>query len=90
MVFAGLGSLLILIGAIWLIIISIQTGQTTGEKVIWALVNFFCQPIGGIVFFIVKKQGLVPMILVVIGAILAGVGNYSLAGDAMRGVPTNP
>lgn len=90
MILAGLGSLLILIGAIWLIVIAIQTGQSTGEKVIWALVNFFCQPIGGIVFYIVKKQGLIPMILVVIGAILAGVGNYSLAGDAMRGLPANP
>lgn len=90
MILAGLGSLLILIGAIWLIVIAIQTGQTTGEKVIWALVNFLCQPIGGIVFYIIKKQGLIPMILVVIGAILAGVGNYSLAGDAMRNMPTNP
>lgn len=87
MLFAGLGGLLLLVGTIWLIIIAIQTGQTTGEKVIWALVNFFCQPIGGIVFYIIKKQGLVPLILVIIGAILVGIGNYSLMGDMMRGVP---
>jgi len=78
MAFAGLGALLSFIGAIWLIVIAIQTGQTTGEKIVWALVNFFCQPIGGIVFFIMKKQGLVPLILVIIGAILLGVGNYSM------------
>ena len=87
MLFAGLGGLLVLVGTIWLIVIAIQTGQTTGEKVIWALVNFFCQPIGGIVFFIIKKQGLVPLILVIIGVILAGVGNYSMMGDMMRGMP---
>ena len=81
MALSAIGALLILIGAVWLIIISIQTGQTTGEKLLWALVNFLCQPIGGIVFYIVKKQGLVPLILVIIGAILSGVGNYSMLGD---------
>ena len=84
MLFSGLGSLLVLVGAIWLIVIAIQTGQTTGEKVIWALVNFLCQPIGGIIFYIVKKQGLIPLILVIIGAILAGIGNYSVMSDMMN------
>ena len=84
MLFAGLGGLLVLIGAIWLIVIAIQTGETTGEKVIWALVNFLCQPLGGIIFYIVKKQGLIPMILVIIGAILSGIGNYSVMSDMMN------
>ena len=70
----GLGSLLCLIGIIWLIVIAIQTGKTTGEKVLWALVNFLCQPLGGIIFFIVKRQGLIPLILVIIGTILYGYG----------------
>ena len=81
MALAAIGGLLLFIGAIWLIIISIQTGQTTGEKILWALVNFLCQPIGGIVFYIVKKQGLVPLLLVIIGAILSGIGNYSMMAD---------
>ena len=83
----GLGALLMLIGTIWLIVLAVQTGETTGEKVIWALVNFFCQPIGGIIFFIVKKVGLVPLILVIIGAVLLGIGNYSMAGDMMNNMP---
>ena len=83
----GLGGLLMLIGTIWLIVLAVQTGTTTGEKVLWALVNFFCQPIGGIVFFIVKKVGLVPLILVIIGAILLGIGNYSMASDMMNSMP---
>ena len=81
MALAGIGSLLILIGAIWLIIISIQIGQTTGEKVLWAVVNFLCQPLGGIIFYIVKRQGLIPLLLIIVGAILAGIGNYSLMSD---------
>ena len=90
MIFAGLGFLLLLVGAIWLIVIAIQTGETTGEKVIWALVNFLCQPLGGIIFFIVKKQGLIPLILVIVGAILGGIGNYSMMGDMMDNMPATP
>ena len=76
-----------LIGTIWLIVLAIQTGATTGEKAIWGLVNFLCQPLGGIVFYIMKKVGLVPLIMVIIGAILLGVGNYSMAGDMMNNAP---
>lgn len=90
MLFTTLGGLLILVGAIWLIIIAIQTGETTGEKILWAVVNFICQPIGGIVFYIVKKQGLVPLILVIIGSIIAGFGYYSLASDMMNNMPRTP
>jgi len=87
MLFASLGGILILVGTIWLIVIAVQTGQTDGEKVIWALVNFLCQPIGGIVFYIVKRQGLVPLILVLIGSVLLGIGNYSLMMDMMNQMP---
>lgn len=87
MLFAGLGSVLLLVGCIWLIVIAVQTGQSTGEKVIWALVNFFCQPLGGIVFYIMKKQGLVPLVLVIIGTILTGIGYSSMMGAMMQNMP---
>lgn len=87
MLFAGLGGLLMFIGAIWLIVVAIQTGQSTGDKVIWALVNFLCQPLGGIIFYIVKKQGLVPLILVIVGAILSGVGYASSMNEIMQQMP---
>jgi cytochrome c oxidase assembly factor CtaG len=77
---AVIGSLVAFVGAIWLIVTAIQTGQTTGDKVIWALVNFLCQPLGGIIFYIVKKQGLIPLLMVIGGWILliAGGGmNFS-------------
>ncbi|HVQ56646.1 MAG TPA: hypothetical protein VMS29_07815, partial [Pyrinomonadaceae bacterium] len=76
-----------LVGAVWLVVIAIQTGQTNGEKVIWALVNFLCQPLGGIVFYIVKKEGLIPLIFVLIGSLLLGFGNYSLMMDMMNQMP---
>ena len=87
MLFASLGGLLCFVGMIWLVVIAIQTGQTTGEKVLWALVNFLCQPLGGIIFFIVKKQGLVPLILVLIGTVLGGYGYSTGMSQMMRDLP---
>ncbi len=87
MMFASLGGLLCLIGGVWLIVIAIQTGQTTGEKVLWALVNFFCQPLGGIVFYIVKREGLVPLLLVIIGTILGGYGYSTAVSQMMKDLP---
>jgi hypothetical protein len=78
---AVVGSLVAFIGAIWLIVTAVQTGQTTGDKVLWGLVNFFCQPLGGIVFYIVKKQGLIPLLMVIGGWVLIVVGggaNFSV------------
>ena len=87
MLFASLGGVLTLVGAVWLVVIAIQTGQTNGEKVIWALVNFLCQPLGGIVFYIVKREGLIPLIFVLIGSLLLGFGNYSFMMDMMNQMP---
>lgn len=67
MLIPTLASILILAGAVWLIIIAVQTGQTTGEKVLWALVNLLCQPLGGIIFYVMKRQGLVPLLMVIAG-----------------------
>jgi hypothetical protein len=71
---AILGWILAFVGAIWLIVTAIQTGKDTTDKIIWALVNFLCQPLGGIVFYFVKKQGMIPLLLVIIGWVLLVVG----------------
>jgi cytochrome c oxidase assembly factor CtaG len=81
MALTGIGGLVFFIGVIWLIAVSIQTGQTTGAKILWALVNLLCQPIGGIVFYVVKKQGLLPLVIVIIGTIMAAAGRYSMMGS---------
>lgn len=75
-----LGSVIMLVGCIWLVVTAIQTGKDTTDKVIWGLVNFFCQPLGGIIFFFVKKQGLVPLLLVIAGMVVmffGGALNFS-------------
>lgn len=84
MLFASLGGILMLVGIVWLVIIAIQTGETTGEKILWAVLNLICQPITGIIFYIVKRQGLIPLILVIIGSLLGGIGYYSAGGNIMN------
>ncbi len=69
-----LGWVLVLVGTIWLVVTAIQTGADTKDKVIWGLVNFFCQPLGGIVFYVLKKQGMIPLLLVIAGWIIMVVG----------------
>ena len=68
------GAVVSFIGVIWMVVTAIQTGKDTTDKLIWGLVNFFCQPLGGIIFYFVKKQGLVPLIMVIGGIILVALG----------------
>ena len=82
--FIGIGALLMLVCVIWFVVLSFQMGGSTGEKVVWAIVKFFFQPIAGIIFFFVKKAGLVPMILGIIGVLLYGYGWFTSAGDILR------
>jgi hypothetical protein len=74
MLFFGLGGFLVFIGTIWLIVLAIQKGKTTGEKILWAVVNLLCQPISGIVYVIVNKEGVIPLILILIGMLCYGGG----------------
>jgi hypothetical protein len=85
--FIGIGALIMLIGIIWFIVLSFQVGGSTAEKVIWAVVNFLFQPIAGIIFFFVKKAGLVPLILVLIGVVFYGYGLFTSLGDVMQQMP---
>jgi hypothetical protein len=82
--FIGIGALLMLVCVIWFVVLSFQMGASTGEKVVWAIVNFFFQPLAGIIFFFVKKAGLIPMILGIIGVLFYGYGWFTSAGDIMR------
>lgn len=85
--FIGIGALLMLIGIVWFIYLAVQTEQTTGAKVLWALLLFFLQPITGIIYFILRRVGLVPLILILIGTLVYGYGAFSAAGEVMRGMP---
>ncbi len=84
----ALGGIIYLVGFIWMIVTAIQTGKDTSEKVIWGLVCFLCSPLGSIIFFIVKRQGLIPLILMIVGIVLTVAGggfNYSFGN-----MPTTP
>jgi hypothetical protein len=72
-----LGGLLFIVGYIWIVITAILTGKTGGEKALWAVVNLICQPITGIIFVIVRRQGLIPLILIILGIILVNGGVLS-------------
>ena len=85
--FIGIGALIMLIGIIWFIYLAFQTEQTTGMKVLWAALLFFLQPITGIIYFFLRKVGLIPLILVLIGTIIYGYGAFSAASDVMRTMP---
>ena len=70
-----LGGLLMFVGWVWLIVTAIQTGKDTTDKVIWAIVCAIgCTPIGGIIFYFVKKQGMVPLLLLIVGIVLSWFG----------------
>jgi hypothetical protein len=65
----GLGGLLFLIGWIWLIVIAFQT-----SGVLWGVLNIFFQPIMGIIYAIINKNGWLQVALMIIGALVAGAG----------------
>jgi hypothetical protein len=85
---AILGWVLLVVGTLWLVVTAIQTSVETKDKVIWGLVNFFCQPLGGIIFYVMKKQGLIPLLLVIAGWIIMIVGGGMSAFTNMA--PMNP
>ena len=85
-----LASLLMFVGTIWLVVTAIQTGKDTTDKVIWAIVNFLCQPIGGIVYFIVKRQGMIPLLLVLAGWAIFVFGGGLSAYSNMSMTPVRP
>ena len=87
-ILAILGYVLWLVGAIWLVVTAVQVGTTTGEKALWGIVNFFCQPLAGIIFYVVKKQGLYPLLLVIAGWVLMMVGGGMSAFSAYSPMTT--
>lgn len=85
-----LGALLALVGVVWLVVTAIKTGNTTAEKVIWAIVNVIgCQPIGGIVFFVVKRQGLIPLLILLVGEVLMWYGGLLAFTGNLGALPSN-
>ena len=75
----GLGTLLALVGWIWLIVIGFQKGGA-----LWGILNLICQPITGIIFCVMHKTGYLPLALLIIGNIIAGIGMVPLMPAYMK------
>lgn len=75
----GLGSILILVGWIWLIVLGFKKGGA-----LWGILNIICQPITGIIFCIMHKTGWIPLILMILGMIIEGIGMVPLMPAYMK------
>lgn len=75
----GLGSILILVGWIWLIVLGFKNGGA-----LWGILNIICQPITGIIFCIMHKTGWIPLILMILGMIIEGIGMVPLMPAYMK------
>jgi hypothetical protein len=75
------------VGVMWLVYISITSSRSVVSKTLWAVANLIGQPLAGIVFYIVKRQGLVPLLLLVIGWMLLMLGYPSFVRHLAAGIP---
>ncbi len=69
----GFGILIALVGWIWLIVSGFKVGGP-----LWGILNVFFQPITGIIFCVMHKTGWVPLALMIIGNVIAGIGMVPL------------
>ena len=76
------GYALMFVGWIWMIVTAIQTGKDTSEKAIWGVVTFICGIVGGLIFFIVRKQGRNPLLLQVAGFVITIIAVIVGGGQA--------
>lgn len=80
----GVGGLLMFICIVWFVLLSVQTGASTGEKVVWVIVSILFQPLAGIIFYFVKGAGLIPLILGLIGVVFYGYSIMTSLGEVMN------
>jgi hypothetical protein len=83
-----LGSLLILLGSIWFAVLGFLNGRSLGEKIVWVIVNLLFQPIGGIIFLIVKRTGLIPLLLVIAGYVLIVIAYPTIMHGMIGTIPS--
>lgn len=78
----GIGSLITLIGYIWLIVIGFQKGGA-----LWGILIFFFSWIAGLIFCIMHKTGWIPLVLMIVGGIISGIGVVPIMMKAMETMP---
>lgn len=65
----GLGALIAFIGWIWLIVVGFQQGGA-----LWGVLIIFFSWIAGLVFCIMHKTGWIPLVLMIVGMVISGLG----------------
>ena len=80
--FMGLGSLIALIGWIWLIIIGFQKGGA-----LWGILIFLFSWLAGIVFCVMNKTGWTQLAMMIIGGLLAVVGAVPMVIKVIENMP---
>ncbi len=76
-----IGGLLALVGWVMLLIKAFK------DSVLWGLVVLFFSGIGSLIFTIVKKPGWTPILLMIVGGVLAAIGSGMAASDANTNPP---
>lgn len=76
--FVGIGYLFMIVGAIWMIYLAVTTETTTASKVLWGILIFITGPIAGTIYFLMKKIGLVPLILMWIAVLFYGYSAWGV------------
>ena len=83
-----LGSLLILLGSIWFAVLGFLNGRSLAEKIVWVVVNLLFQPIGGIIFLIIRRTGLIPLLLVIAGYVLIVIAYPTVMRGMIGTIPS--
>jgi hypothetical protein len=78
----GIGSLIALIGWIWLVVLGFQVGGA-----LWGILNIFFQPITGLIFCIMNKTGWMQFAMMIIGYVLAIGGMIPAMMSAVNSMP---
>lgn len=78
----GIGTLIALVGWIWLVVIGFQKGGA-----LWGILIFFFSWLAGLIFCIMNKTGWVPLALMIVGGIISGIGAVPVMMKMMENMP---
>ena len=78
----GLGGLIALIGWIWLVVLGFQKGGA-----LWGILIIFFSWIAGLIFCIMNKTGWIPLVMMLLGGFISGIGMVPLILKALENQP---
>jgi hypothetical protein len=78
----GLGGLIAFIGWVWLIVVGFKEGGA-----VWGILIFFFSVIAGLIFCIMKKTGWIPLVLMIVGGVISGIGMVPVMMKIVENMP---